>query len=371
MPEMEDWQVLLELFPVGWEQEGRSSGAVKRLRGFASVEALLHTLLLHVGCGWSLRETAVQAKLAGIADVSDVTLLNRLRDAEPWLRHLCRQLWQESGVNLQPSLSGRAVRVLDATVVREPGPTGSQWRIHYSLRLPTLECDSFELTPTRGQGSAERFGHFVFRPGELVLADAGYCHPAGIGAVIEQQADVCVRLNPHALPLFDPHGEVFSISAALADLRYAGHMAEWPVRIHLGPRWMTGRVCAIRKGRAGIERARRRLREKQQNGKSVGRQTWQYAEYVLVFTTLSQETATTRQVLDCYRLRWQVELTFKRLKSIAQLGHLPKHHDQSSRAWLYGKLFVALLTQKLARLGNTFSPWGYPLPKETHAQPMA
>ena len=37
----------------------------------------LRTLLLHVGCGWSLRETAVQAKLAGIADVSDVTLLNR------------------------------------------------------------------------------------------------------------------------------------------------------------------------------------------------------------------------------------------------------------------------------------------------------
>jgi len=179
MPELEDWPVLLELLPVGWEQAGRSSGSVKRLRGFSSIEALLHTLLLHVGCGWSLRETAVQAKLAGIADVSDVTLLNRLRDAEAWLRLLCQQLWHESGVSLQPALGGRAVRVLDATVVREPGPTGSQWRIHYSLRLPSLECDSFVLTPNHGRGSAERFGHFVFQPGELVLADAGYCHPAG------------------------------------------------------------------------------------------------------------------------------------------------------------------------------------------------
>ena len=126
MSELEDWPVVLELLPCGWEQYGRSSGAVKRLRGFSSMEALLHTLLLHVGCGWSLRETAVQAKLAGIADVSDVTLLNRLRDAELWLRHLCRQLWQEGGVSLRPALGGRAVRVLDATVVREPGPTGSQ-----------------------------------------------------------------------------------------------------------------------------------------------------------------------------------------------------------------------------------------------------
>jgi hypothetical protein len=371
MPEMEDWAVLLGLFPAGWEQEGRRSGAVKRLRGFSSVEALLHTLLLHVGCGWSLRETAVQAKLAGIADVSDVTLLNRLRDAEGWLRHLCQQLWQENGVKLQPALSGRAVRVLDATVVREPGPTGSQWRIHYSLRLPTLECDSFQLTPTYGQGSAERFGHFVFRPGELVLADAGYCHPAGIRAVVEQQADVCVRLNPHALPLFDEQGEIFLVSKALVDLQRAGQVEEWPVWIHSGPQPMAGRVCAIRKSRAAIERAHRQLQEKLQKGKSVGEQTWRYAEYVLVFTTLPREAATTQQVLECYRLRWQVELTFKRLKSIAQLGHLPKYHDQSSRAWLYGKLLVALLTQKLARLGTTISPWGYPLPENSHSQPVA
>src|ERR1039458_539125 len=136
MTALDDWQVLLGLFPGGWRELGRSSGAVRRLRGFSSVDALLRTVLLHVGCGWSLRETAVQARLAGIADVSDVTLLNRLRDSEVWLRHLCRQLWQEGGVSLQPALGGRAVRVLDATVVREPGPTGSQWRIHYSLRLP-------------------------------------------------------------------------------------------------------------------------------------------------------------------------------------------------------------------------------------------
>jgi Transposase DDE domain len=371
MAEMEDWSVLQTLLPAGWDTEARNSNAVRRLRGFTSIDALLRVLLMHVGCGWSLRETAVQAKLAGIADVSDVTLLNRLRDAETWFRRLCEQLWQESGVDLKPALSGHRIRVLDGTVVREPGPTGSQWRIHYSLLLPSLECDSFLLTPVRGQGSAERFGHFIFRPGELVLADAGYCHPAGIAAVVGQQADVCVRLNPYALPLYDEGGEAFSLTTALAGLRHAGRVAEWPVWVLSGAQRIQGRVCAIRKSKRAIEQARRRLREKQQNGKSASELTYQYAEYVLVFTTLTAEMATTRQVLDCYRLRWQVELTFKRLKSIAQLGHLPKHHDQSSRAWLYGKLLVALLTQKLARLGKTLSPWGYSLPEETYSQPLA
>lgn len=371
MSDLEDWPLVLELLPAGWEQFGRSSGAVKRLRGFASIESLLHTLFLHLGCGWSLRETAVRAKLAGIAEVSDVTLLNRLRDAEGWLRHLCQQLWQESGVSLQPALGGRAVRVLDATVVREPGPTGSQWRIHYSLRLPSLECDSFRLTPTHGHGSAERFGHFVFQPGELVLTDAGYCHPAGIAAVVEQQADVCVRLNPHALPLYDAQGRAFPVLAAVSALERGGQAAEWPVEARSGSERIAGRVCAIRKSQSAIDQAHRRLREKLKSGESMSEPTWQYAQYVMVFTTLPREAATCRQVLECYRLRWQVELTFKRLKSIVQLGHLPKHHDQSSRAWLYGKLLMALLTQKMARIGSSISPWGYLLPETPNTQPVA
>jgi hypothetical protein len=60
-------------------------------------------------------------------------------------------------------------------------------------------------------------------------------------------------------------------------------------------------------------------------------------------------------------MRWQIELAFKRLKSLAQFGHVPKHHDRSSRAWIYGKLLVALLTQKLSRIGRDLSPCGYPL----------
>jgi hypothetical protein len=368
---MEDWQILLDLFPSEWQQLGRSSGAVKRLRGFPSVEALLRTLLLHVGCGWSLRETAVQAKLAGIAAVSDVTLLNRLRDAEDWLRQLCQQLWKDNGVDLQPSLYGRSVRLLDATVVKEPGKTGSQWRIHYSLRLPTLECDYFALTATRGGGSAERFGHFRFQAGEVVLADAGYCHPAGITGVVQQQAEVCVRLNPHALPLWDERGRPFSLLEPLAGLRQAGELAEWPVWIHSGQEEIAGRVCAIRKSREAIERAQRRLKEKQQQGKSAGPETRQYAQYVLVFTSLPASAASAGQILEAYRLRWQVELTFKRMKSIAQIGHVPKHHDQSSRAWLYGKLFVALLSQKMTRVGSTISPWGYLRTEAMHSQSVA
>ena len=69
---------------------------------------------------------------------------------------------------------------------------------------------------------------------------------------------------------------------------------------------------------------------------------------VIVFTTW--RTVPTSQILEWYRVRWQIELAFKRLKTLAQLGHLPKYDDRSSRAWLYGKLLVALLAQLFYRL---------------------
>jgi hypothetical protein len=356
----EDWRVLLSLFPIGWEELGRSTGAVARLRGFRSLNDLFRTLLLHVGCGWSLRETAVQVKLAGIADVSDVTLLNRLRQAEDWLRQLCQQSWKDNGVDLEPALKGRPVRLVDATVVKEPGKTGGQWRIHYSMRLPSLECDHFDLTPVGGKNTGERLGRFAFHAGELVLADAGYSNPPGIAAVVDQGADICVRLNRSSLPLLDETERPFPLLKKVKTLRRAGEAAEWPVRVRAGDQLIAGRLCGIRKSQEAVLRAQRKLTLKQQKGKGeVTPEKREYACYVLVFTTLPKSRATVRQVLESYRLRWQIELTFKRLKSIVQLGHVPKQDDQSSRAWLYGKLFVALLSQKLARVGSTISPWGY------------
>jgi IS4 transposase len=72
-----------------------------------------------------------------------------------------------------------------------------------------------------------------------------------------------------------------------------------------------------------------------------------------------------------YRRRWQIELAFKRLKSLARLGHLPKHDSRSSCAWLYGKLFVTLLAQKTIRIGRDISPSGTTIPSCPIAQSLA
>jgi len=355
----EDWRVLSTLLPSGWQDLARATGAVKRLRGFDSMDAVLRTLLMHVGHGWSLRETVVQAKLAGIAEVSDVALMDRLRLAEPWLRSLCEELWKANGVRLEPAMKDRPVRLVDATTVKEPGKTGSLWRIHYSLRLPGLECDHFQLTPARGKGNGERLGRFAFQPGELVLADAGYSHPPGILAVSARKAALCVRLNPLSVPLQDTHQQPFPLRAKLQALQ-ATERGDWPVLVVSKGQSVAGRVCAVRKSEQEIARAQRRIDKKHIRRVSSGsEETREYARYVMVFTTLTNTEANSVEILECYRQRWQIELTFKRLKSIVQLGHVPKQDDGSSRAWLFGKLLVALLAERLAKVGSAISPWGY------------
>ena len=368
----EDWSLLLGLLPAEWQNQAVLSGACERLRGFSSTSDLLRTLLLHVGNGYSLRETVVRAKAAGLAAVSDVALMKRLQKAEGWLRGLCVSLLQENGWEVPAEARGFNVRALDGTLVKEPGRSGSLWRIHYSVRLPSLVCDHFELTATKGRGTGETMGRFAATPGDLVLADRGFCKASGIEALDSQGAAVMVRLNTSTLPLFCEDGSRFALAEEIGKLKETGTECEWPVWVQGTKGRIAGRLCAIRKSEEAAARARRRIaRKAQQGGPKPKPETLQYACYVMVFTTVPAGRFSTAEVLEWYRVRWQIELVFKRLKTLAELGALPKHTDESARAWLYGKLLVVLLGQKLERLGRDISPWGYRLPDAWQWQRVA
>ena len=166
----EDWKILVSILPPSWQRSARLSGAIERLRGFDSVDEVLRVLLMHVGCGYSLRETAVRAQAAGLAAVSDVTLFNRLRQAERWLQHLCQALLEESGVHWRGPQPRRRLRAVDGTVIKEPGPTGSPWRIHYSLCLPDWTCDQLVITATKGALTRRRTWSVSPSPREILFS---------------------------------------------------------------------------------------------------------------------------------------------------------------------------------------------------------
>lgn len=359
---VEDWVMLRQFFPADWEALGERHGAAKGLRQDKSLEAYLRVLLLHIGCGFSLRETAVRAEQAGLAELSDVALLKRLRKSKAWLHALCEALFAERTAAAAVA-GGRPLRLVDSTLVQEPGQTGSQWRLHYSLSFPGLSCDYFKLTPVAGRGHGESLRQYPLRAGEHVLADRGYCRAQDLHYAAARQARTLVRLNTGTVRLQTAQGAEFPLLARLAELSATDQPGEWPVWVPLaGAAALPLRLCALRKSQVAIARTLKKLRRKASiNGTTPQPATLRCAEFVLVLTSFAATEYTTAQVLECYRFRWQIELLFKRLKQLAQLGHLPKHDDDSAQAWLYGKLFVALLTEKLVGQARAFSPWGYPL----------
>ena len=98
------------------------------------------------------------------------------------------------------------MRVVDATTIQEPGNTGTNWRLHYSIRLPELTCDHYELSDERG---GEKLGRFRFEAGELILADRGYSHRAGAAQVLNSGAALLLRWNPAVLPVRQMSGQPF------------------------------------------------------------------------------------------------------------------------------------------------------------------
>ena len=358
----EDWRLLVSFLPGNWRELAAKTGALKGLRKDKSAENLLRVLLIHLGCGHSLRETAVRARKAQLANLSSVALWKRLRKSQDWLQALCVELFRERGVELAGQ-AGFQVRAIDATTVKEPGKSGSLWRIHYSVRLPSLACDYFKLTETEGPGTGESLRQFPIREGDYLLADRGYSTAAGIGYAAAAGGRVTVRVNTGSLAFQREEGEPFDLLEQVCTLRTAGAERSWPVRVVApqGPA-VAGRVCAIRKTEEAIRIAQDGIRrDAKRKGRQVQPQTLEFARYVIVFTTFPAAEFSGSEVLEWYRLRWQVELVFKRFKSLAELGHLPKHDDESAKAWLYGKLLVALLVEKLIGHAIAISPWGYRL----------
>lgn len=352
----EDWLVIRQLLPEGWEQQARLSGALRRARGIDGPEALLRILLIHLAAGFSLAETAVRARRAGWGHLSSVALFKRVQASEEWLRWLAAAE-RDLLVDASP-VAPRRLRAVDATVISEPGSTGTDWRIHYAINLMSLQCDFFEVTDLHG---GETWRRVPVSPGDVLFGDRAYGTPTGVAHVVAAKADVLVRMSTRALPLYDQGGARIDLLSAVRGLR-VGEVMDLPTVV-LGPAGerIPGRLVALRRGAQATRLARKKIaRTAQRKQRKLSSTSLKAAQYVLLWTTLNSAVPA-KEVADYYRWRWQIELGFKRMKSILGLGHLPKKDPASARAWLHGKLLTSLLVERLIQTARALSPWGYRL----------
>jgi hypothetical protein len=353
----ESWNILRGLLPVELEGCARESGFVQRLRGFESVDVLTRILLMH-GSGLSLEQTALRASEQGLGQTSAVALHHRLRSSGEFFERLCRHVHEGLRQCLSPERwpQGWKYRVIDATDVSEPGATGSMWKVHYSLRLPELTCDHFELTDFK-QG--ETLKRWKIAKDEVVLADRAYSHREALAQLIELGAHFVVRLNTGLFPLETKQAQAVDLLGLLGGLKI-GRPQAWRLWFRHGKQRSAIVLCAVKKSPEAAAKSQRKARRRaQQDGCELQDQTLLLADYVLVLTNLQGREWPAQTILELYRCRWQVELAFKRLKSLLQFGHLPKKDPRTARAWMQMKLLIALLIERLIFEAKFIFPWGY------------
>jgi Transposase DDE domain len=369
-PEILDhWPEVSAGLPSGFDVEAtaRLRGAFTRAREIKNAETLLRLALAYGGLGMSLRETCAWAAVGGIASLSDPSLLERLCKAGPWLGDIVAALIAEQAKVPARRWAGYRLRALDGTSICEPGADRTTWRLHVGYDLATGQVDQLELTDVHG---AENLQRLTYRPGDIVLGDRYYARPRDLRPVMEAGADFIVRTGWNSLRLLQANGEPFDLFAALA--AQAGQEGEVQVRIHEGIKAATPLILRLIVRRKDPEQAaaeqKRLLKDAKKRGKQPDPRSLEAAKYILLLTSLPADAFPPADILALYRFRWQIELAFKRFKSLAGLDMLPAKKPELARAWIYARLIVAIIAEQIAGQVPDSSPSG---PENTTRKPIA
>ncbi len=344
---MTNWADILAALPKDLEKSAVQYAALKRWRGVHRGEDLVRLALGYCVLDKPLVDLGLWAVQQGIADLSAPALYGRLCEMNDWLGWLLVQFLAERRVQL-PTEHAVSVEIRDATVISRPSSQGTDWRIHLNLDLGRMCICGVQLTDASGGETLARFPGSADR---IVLADRIHATCAGLTGLLQAKSHFAIRMSWQNLPLLDeqhrPWAVIDWLRSAFADPQTV--FQEHPARLRTGETGEMLRVCAMRLPKEAAELAVQRVREAaKKKGQTPDQRTLWAAQFVLIITNLPAPEWSIQQVMALYRLRWQVELYFKRLKSILFFDHLRARKSALAQTYLLGKLLAACLLDQLS-----------------------
>ena len=345
---------LLKRLPAGLDLDRLAfeTKAIQRKRALVDGASLLRIALARGPGGLSLRQTSAWASMLGIAELSNPGVKYRLNQATDFLAALVDQLLAAKAPGAELRWPGRTLRLADGTCVSQPGSTGTDWRIHGVFDLGRGGFAHLELTDKQGAEALERGAP---HPGEIRIGDRNYARAPVLRRFHAQsggRADFITRVGWNALRLTHPAGKLFDLIGHLQCLPADFGPQEVNLRAPLGrdEPALALRLIVQRKTPEAAEATRLALRRAAaKKGKTLDPRSLFAAEFMILATSLPKSGYSAKAILAVYRLRWQIELAFKRLKSLLHIDQLPTWTERGSRSWLYAHLILALLCDDLSQ----------------------
>lgn len=344
----QDWPDTVERLggAAALKESARKTKAFLRGREFEDAIGMLRMILAYCLGNGGLRSTAAWAASIGLADVANTALLYRLRQSGDWLAWL---VGRALACGAPKACHGRLIRVIDATTVLKAGAASKSknklWRIHSAFDLPSERFGFFELTDEHG---GERVDRTPVVKGEIRLADRVYMQPDRIAVLLEAGADIVIRAGWRNARWLDASGAPVSLLKEFENADASGQI-DRPVWIgrKAGPA-IGLRLVALKKPPQAAEAARRAARRASMKAQeTISEGTLAAAGWVILVTSLPPESFSAADILALYRLRWRIELAFKRLKSIIGMKAPPGVDERSAKPYLLAHLLAILLLEPL------------------------
>jgi hypothetical protein len=325
--------------------------AIQRGRKIKTGADLLRLALAHGPGGMSLRDAAGWAGILGLEALSNPGVKYRLDKSVDFLKAITCHLLAAGSASQHLHWPGRTIRLADGTCISKPGSEGTDWRVHGVFDLGAGGFSHLELTDGKG---AETLGFGAPVEGEVRIADRNYGRAKAWHKFLQDgdgKADLIVRLKWNSFHLTGKDGAPFNLIDHLNALPddQVPHEIDVQARVRRGVTTPI-RLIISRKPPEATEATCKKLQaEASRKQKTLDPRSLVAAQFLIIGTSLPVEGYPAEEILAAYRLRWQIELAFKRFKTLIHIDKLPAHTDRGAQSWLYPHLILALLCDDLSQ----------------------
>lgn len=338
------WSEVVFQLPNGLDLDAtaREHKALLRSRAIVDGQSLLRMAMLYGPGGASLRGASAWSEQIGIGSLSNVAVLKRLRGACTWLEHIAGTLMS---ARIGQTNDFRPLRLTDGSVITGPGD--ASWRLHATFDPIAGQFTHLEITTKKG---GEKLARGPVVPNEIRIADRNFARKADMHHILNADADFIIRTGWRMGALRTPDSKEFDLFSALATVS-EDNPGDFSISIVGNASFgdLPIRLIALRKPKEATKRELARIRDRvARKGNKLNEKTLIAADYTLILTSLPRREYSAERIAKLYQLRWQVELAFKRLKSIVRIDRLPAKDPKLARSWIATHLILALIIENLA-----------------------